>query len=506
MRRFSHDHKHKKKKKKNGRLHLYVLVVCFTLLGNASALAQAINLAIPADPDSFDPTKTVAAATGEIAFNIYEGLVKATPTGEVEGALASSWTIDESKTVYTFYLREALFHDGSSVTVDDVIHSLTRAMDPKEAVRASELSMVKELRALEGAVQIRLKEPHGAFLYTLSEIFAAIYPAHATGLNRHPIGTGPYMLQEWRPNQFLLLKRFNNHWSGKTPYFSEAKFLITPDENSMVLNLKAGRVDVIPRLETSVLHQVENHPRIRVLSYPMNTVQVLAINNARPPFNDWRVRKALALGVNQDEIILGAAWGHGVELHSALSPAMAEFYNDQLAQINAYDPQRAKDLLKEANQGDLHLTLALPANYPLHVQTGELVAEQWKAIGVQVDLEIMEWGTWLEQVYTQRDYDVSIIGLAGRLDPHAILVRYTTGNSRNFFNFTDPGYDQLIVEGLKNVGEQRRQAYEGAQQILAEKIPGIFVMDPPQLVAMNKEIKGWQYYPVYVVDLASLYE
>ena len=480
------------------------MIMIFAMGGVASA--QVLNIAIPQDPDSFDPVKTVAAATGEVAFNIYEGLVKATPEGEVEGALATHWTVNDAGTVYTFYLREAFFHDGTQLTADDVVSALNRARDPEIAVRAGELSMIEHVQPIKGGVQIDLHAPNGAFIYTLTEIYASIYPAHADDLARNPVGTGPYKLQEWAPNQQLELRRFNQHWSGEIPYFEQANFMIIPDENSMVLNLKAGRVNLIPRLEVAVLHQVENDPNLAVVSSPMNLVQVFSINNARPPFDDLRVRKALALGVNREEILHGAAWGHGTLLDSALSPSMAGFYNDSLAGVNPYDPQRAKELLKEAGQEDLRLTLTLPANYPLHVQAGELVAEQWKALGIQVNLQIVEWGTWLERVYTQRDYDVSVIGLAGRLDPHAILVRYTTGNSRNFFNFSNARYDQLIQIGLRTVGSERRAAYFEAQEILANELPGVFVMDPPQLAVMTRGIRGFKSYPTYVVDVASLYK
>lgn len=480
------------------------LVILFALGGTVTA--QVLSVAIPQDPDSFDPTRTVAAATSEVAFNIYEGLVKATPHGEVEPALASRWTVDENGTRYTFYLREAVFHDGSPVTVHDVVNSLNRARDPELAARAGELSMIKAVTGLEGAVQIDLHEPNGAFIYLLTEVYASIYPAGAEDLSRHPVGTGPYYLADWRPNQQLTLRRFDQHWSGQQPFFAQVNFLIIPDENSMVLNLKAGRVQLIPRLEVSVLHQVQNSPGIKVQASPMNLVQLFAINNARPPFNDLRVRRALALGLNREEILLGAAWGEGVLLDSALSPAMGGFYHDQLSEINPYDPQRAKELLREAGQENLRFTLTLPANYPLHVQAGELAAQQWEQLGLEVDLQIVEWGTWLERVYSQRDYDVSIIGLAGRLDPHAILVRYTTDSSRNFFNFSNSRYDELIELGLRADGEERRAIYLEAQEILARELPGIFIMDPPQLAVMSAEIKGWRSYPIYVVDLASLYQ
>lgn len=489
------------------RIIILGFVLCLILGGwAAGGSAQVLNIAVPTDPDSFDPTQTVAAATGEIAFNIYEGLVKATPSGGVEGALASHWEIDESKTVYTFYLRQAQFHDGSPVTPADVVQALNRARDPQIAARAGELEVIQAVTPWEGGVRIELKRPHGAFLYTLAEVFAVIYPAGAENLARQPLGTGPYYLEEWRPNQYLALRRFPQHWSGQEPYYDQVFFRIIPDENSMVLNLKAGRVDLIPRLEVSVLHQVQGDPRLQVFSAPMNLVQVLALNNKRAPFQDPRVRRALALAVNKEEILLGAAWGQGEILHSGLSPAMAEFYNPNLAEINPYDPQKAQALLEEAGQENLNFTLVLPANYPLHIKTGELVAEQWKRIGLEVELQIVEWGTWLERVYNQRDYAASLIGLAGRLDPHAILVRYESSNSRNFFNFADPRYDQLMAEGLEAVGEERVRVYWEAQRILAQEAAAVFLMDPPQLAVLSSRIKGWKYYPTYVVDVAGLYE
>ena len=119
-----------------------MMLLVFGIAG--PSFAQSLSIAIPQDPDSFDPIQTVAAATSEVAFNIYEGLVKATPDGSVTGALATHWTVDETNTIYTFYLRDALFHDGSPVNVADVVNSLNRARDPELAVRASELSMIKE--------------------------------------------------------------------------------------------------------------------------------------------------------------------------------------------------------------------------------------------------------------------------------------------------------------------------------------------------------------------------
>ena len=204
------------------KINLYLVVaISLILLSSGVSAARVINVAVPTDPDSFDPTRTVAAATSEIAFNIYEGLVKASPSGEVIPALAEAWTIDEGNTIYTFYLREAYFHNGSPVTAADVVNALNRARDPELAVRAGELAVIKEVSEVDGAVRIELHEPHGAFLYTLAEIFAVVYPKDVHDLARRPIGTGPYYLVNWIPNQELKLRRFDRHWSGKTPYYDD---------------------------------------------------------------------------------------------------------------------------------------------------------------------------------------------------------------------------------------------------------------------------------------------
>jgi peptide/nickel transport system substrate-binding protein len=484
-----------------------VLVGLLLVLALANtAMATSLNVAIYADPDTFDPTRTVSAATVEIAFNIYEGLVKAAPDGSVIGALATHWEVSDDQLTYKFHLRDALFHDGTRVTVNDVVNALDRARDPEVSARAGEFATVEGVWADGDTVVIRLSQPNAAFLYTLAEINAVVYPEGAEGLAAMPIGTGPYKLVEWRPNQYVRVQRFAEHWSGEELYYDDVTFRIIPDQNSAVLNLRSGDVDLIPRMEASVYHQIEHDPQLKVIAGPMNLVQILAVNNQRPPFNDVRVRQALAMAVNRDEIVFGAAWGYAKPLFSGLSPAMPVFFNDELQAVNPYDPERAKKLLQEAGAEDLKFTLILPSDYPLHVQTGEIAAQQWESIGIDVDIELMEWGTWLDRVYTQRDYDVSIIGLAGRLDPHAILVRYESSNSRNFFNFTSAEYDALIAQGLAAQGEERAEIYRKAQEILAKEAAGVFVMDPEQLAAMRKEIQGWQHYPIYVVDLASLYE
>lgn len=472
----------------------------------AFAADEVLNIAVPTDPDNFDPTRSVAAATAEIAFNIYEGLVKSTPDGQITGALASEWEIDSTQTVYTFYLREAYFHNGQKVTAADVVNALNRARDPEISQRASNYTAISVVYADgEDRVIVELSEPYSPLIYELTELAAAVYPKDAEGLDNKPIGTGPYQLVEWRPNQYIKLSRFDQHWSGQTPYFSEVYFRVIPDYNSAVASLRTGNVDLIPRLEAAFLHLVDGIPGIKVHADPMNLVQLLAVNNDHPVLGDVRVRQAIAMAINRDEIVIGAAWGQAEPIYTGLSPAMPAFYNFDSNKILPYDPDRAVALLKDAGYSKLQLTMTLPSAYPLHVQTGEIIADQLRRVGIDVKIEIIEWGTWLEQVYTQRDYELSIVGLTGKLDPHSILNRYVSGNSRNFTNFNSPEFDQLINQGVNAAAETRSEIYQQAQAIMTEQVAGVFIMDPHQLNVMDADIKGWHSYPVYVVDLAALY-
>lgn len=471
-----------------------------------SASDSIINIAVPTDPDSFDPTRSVAAATVEMAFNIYEGLVKPTSDGEVIGALASHWEIDESQTVYTFYLREAYFHNGKQVTTDDVVNAINRARDPQIGQKSSEYRVIQSVSAEGNTVVIKLSAPHSPFIFELADLAMAIYPKEATGLANGPIGTGPYKFVEWRPNQYVKLTRFSEHWSQEEPYFQDVYFRIMPDDNSAILSLKTGFIDLIPRLDASLLHQVSGDSRIQVLASPMNLVQLLTINNQRPPLDNLKVRQAIALAIDREEIIIGAAWGNGEPIYTGLSPAMSKFYNDSLTDALPYDPVRARELLVEAGYDQIELTFYLPAQYSLHVNTGEIIAEQLSKIGIHAKIEIIDWGTWLDKVYTQRDYELSIVGLTGKLDPHSVLNRYTSDSSRNFFNFSNDEYDQLIAQAVTAEADLRIGLYNKAQEIMTEQVAGAFIMDPSQLVITKQGIKGWENYPIYVIDVATLYK
>ncbi|HBI56555.1 MAG TPA: ABC transporter substrate-binding protein, partial [Firmicutes bacterium] len=202
----------------------------------------------------------------------------------------------------------------------------------------------------------------------------------------------------------------------------------------------------------------------------------------------------------------GAGWGKGTAIGSNLTPAMGPWYID-LTDMYPYNPEKAKELLTEAGYPPgFSATLHLPAPYPLHRNAGEIIADQLEAVGIKLKLEVIEWGTWLEQVNANRDYELTVVGFTGRLDPHTMLNRYQSQSGRNISYFNNPEYDELLVQGLEETDPAARvEIYQQLQTILAQEASNVYIMDPSQIAVMSRDLKGWANYPVYVLDLAPLY-
>lgn len=489
---------------------ILLTVLSLTIAGCAtSGTSDSITVAIPTDPDGFHPHQSVAAATSEIAFNIYEGLVKAAPDGSITPALATDWDISQDGLHYTFYLRDNVkFHNGREMQAEDVVYSLNRLRDPQITSRAQDFSAVEMIEAVEdNTVIITLSRPDAVFLALLTEFSASIYPPEAEEqLSTQPVGTGPFSLTSWEPNNELVLTRFEEYWDVQLPLLDEVILKVIPEPTTAVNSLRTGHVDLIPRLEPDYLHLVENDPGLKIIDSPMSLVQLLSINNARAPFNDIRVRQALNHAINREQIIQGAAWGKGTPVGSNLSPAMDSWYVDLTGHF-PYDPSRAQELLVEAGYPNgFSARLALPAPYPLHISAGEIIADQLSQVGIQLTIQVVEWADWLETIYSNRDYDLTVIGFTGKLDPHTVLNRYQSTSSRNFGSFLSEEYDQLLAQGLRETDPgQRLEIYQRLQAILAEQASNVYIMDPNQLAVMGQSIEGWQNYPVYVLDLANLH-
>ncbi|MHB8945123.1 MAG: ABC transporter substrate-binding protein [Bacillota bacterium] len=471
------------------------------------ARKQALRVAINTDPDGLDPYKTVAAATFSLTRNIFDTLVQTDPTGRLGPDLATDWPVSADGLTYTLKLRpDVYFHNGRKMTADDVKWSLDQMRDPKVHKRAADFAAIQDVKVLApDQVAIILKKPSAAFLSNLAMGWAAIVPKEAAAtMSQNPVGTGPFKFIEWKKDQEITLERFNRYFDPKAAKVDRVVFQVIPEAPARLVALKAGTVDVVPNVPPENAKEVQASSDLKLLVEPMNAVQILAINNKKKPFDDVRVRQALALAVDKQAVIDGSVWGYGQPIASHMPPS-SDYYVDLLAQ-HLTEVAKAKALLAQAGLAKgFKTTIVLPEPYMLHRRAGEVIAEQLKAIGVQADLKVIDWPTWLSEVYTKRNYELTVIGHTGRLDPDPWLNRYVSTSGENYMNFSDPEYDQIIAQAAVSTdAAQRKQLYGRAQEILADQAPAVYLQAPAMVIGLNKAVEGWQVYPIDIYDLRGV--
>lgn len=487
-----------------------ILALALPALGGTSN--KGIVIAVPDEPPSLDPTTNAAAAIDQILNqNVYEGLVRVTPTGGIEPALAASFEVSSDGLTYTFHLRqEVLFHNGRPFTATDVAATFTRAMD--EATGHPHPEYYAHIERIETpdpfTATFHLAQVDAAFLSLLALGDSVILPEEIPAdLAHHPVGTGPFSFVAWNLGDHLRLERFVDYYLEGVSSLEEVTFRFIPDAASALAALLAGDVDLVARVPAEIALTVEDDPRFRTIAGPQNLVQLLAINNEREPFSDLRVRQAIAHALDRAAIIEGTMFGYGIPIGSHLTPA-SPYYID-LTGLYPYDPEQARALLTEAGYPDgFAATLTLPQIYEIHVRTGEIIADQLSRVGIDLRIELVEWGQWLSRVYSQADYDLTVIGHIGKLDPGAMLSSYGLSKERYYFRrgYDDPLLNSLLEEGRRTVDEAHRaEIYAQAQEIIARDVVNVFIQDPYQIFVMKQEIAGLQLYPIYLINVTSLF-
>lgn len=470
-----------------------------------------ITIGIPQDLDSLVPSLSQGAGTQEILFNIYEGLIKPDSEGNLVPAVASDYTMSEDGLSYTFTLREGIkFHNGNPVTVADVKYSIDTCagLNGGEPV-ISAFSNVESVETPdEKTIVITLKESSSSFLAILGTVEAAIVPADATDLQTNPVGTGPYRFVSRSLQENVVLQRFDEYW-GEPAHIQDITLKVLADADSIVMNLEGGAVDMVARVSTTQAAELSDN--FEVIEGTMNLVQAVYLNNQVAPFDNEKVRQALCYAVNKQEILDFVSDGKGTPVGSSMFPAFGKYYIDELNDTYTTDLEKAKALLAEAGYADgFSFTMKVPSNYQQHVDTAQVVAEQFKQIGVTANIELIEWETWLSDVYQGRDFEATLVGVdASTLTAGAMLSRFRSDAHNNFMNFNNADYDAAYANALAaeaaSDDEKATEYYKECETILAEAAANVYIQDMCELVAVRKGYAGYTFYPLYIQDFSKLY-
>ncbi len=467
-----------------------------------------VIVGITQDLDSLDPHVALAAGTDEVLFNIFEGLVKVDENGNVNPAVAEKYVISDDAMKYTFTLRDnVLFHNGDTVKVADAVYSLKRcaglddAIDPSVTVESA-FSVIKSIYSTdEKTVVVELKEPNTELIYYLT---CAIIPADYKDQATAPVGTGPFKFTSYSPLHSFVIEKFDKYY-GTPAYLDKVTFRIYANNDAAFLELLAGKIDLMSSLTIDQANQLKEKYNIEASNY--NLVQAMFLNNSVKPFDNVKVRQALCLAVDRNEINKMISDGQGNLIGSGMFPGLATFFAKDLVNTYSYNTEKAKQLLSEAGYPDgFSFTLTIPSSYDAHVQTGEIIAEQLKKIGITVKINLVEWSTWLSDVYVGRNFEATIIGLDANLAPNDILKRYNSTASNNFINYKNDAFDKAFSSGINSIStDEKVKYYHECQKLLTEDAASVFIQDPAKLTAVKKGLTGYTPYPVYVLDMAKIH-
>lgn len=457
--------------------------------------------------DSLDPHQTVAAGTREVLFNIFEGLVKPNSDGEMIPAVAEKYELSEDGTTYTFTLREGVkFHNGQTVTAEDVVYSINRCAavpEGQEKPLVAAFSAVKSVEALdEKTVAVTIAQRDLEFI---SYMTAAIIPADYENQDTAPVGTGPFKFVSRTPQQDFVMERFEDYW-GAPAWLDKVTYKICENADALVMNLNGGSIDLCAHLTSAQASQLNQS--FQVLEGTMNLVQAIYLNNQAKPFDNQLVRQALCYAIDRQGIMDMVADGHGTAVGSSIYPAFTKYFLPELVDKYPHDVAKAKELLAQAGYPDgFDMTISVPNNYQPHMDTAEVVAEQLREAGINVTIQPVEWSTWLDTIYNGRQFQATVVGVdAANMTARAMLERFTSDYGKNFINYNNPAYDALFQQAI-NAQDEATQTdlYKQMETMLADTAANVYIQDLCDLVAMRQDLGGLKFYPIYVLDLSTVY-
>ena len=485
-------------------LTLPALAATLQLPALAQSRKDSIVLGMTLEPPGLDPTAGAASAIAEVTlYNIFETLTKINADGSVSPLLAERWEVSPDLRTTTFYLRKGVkFSNGEPFNAQAVKFSFDRAAGEKSTNKDKRtFAAMESVRAVdEYTLVIVNKEPDPDFPFLMGQGTAIIVEPKSADTNAaRPVGTGPYVLDGWAKGSSITLKASPSYRAPGALKIRRATFRFISDPAAQVASVLSGDVDAFVRVTPRGLNQFKSNPRLQTVVAGSRAKTVLAINNAKKPLNDVRVRRAISMAIDRKAVIAGAGDGFGVPIGSHYVPGAAGYIDT--TGVNPYDIEKAKALLKEAGvTTPLELTLVLPPP-PYARQGGEVIVAQLAKIGIVAKVQNVEWAQWLANTYGgPKNYDLTIISHVEPFD----LANFTKADY--YWGYNNPKFNALYdkIKTTPNVAERNKLLGE-AQKMLADDAVLAWLYQPQWVTVAKRGLNGlWKDMPIFVNDLSAL--
>jgi len=484
-------------------------------VGLVSALALAASMglahaksdivvAMQLEPPHLDPTSAAAGAIDSVLYsNVFEGLTRFGPDGSVNPGLAESWEISEDGKTYTFKLLDGVkFHDGTEMNAEDVKFSLNRARaDDSQNAQKPLFAGIQTVEVVDPlTVKVTLMEPDGNFLFNMAWGDAVIVAQESIAdIKTNPVGTGAFKFADWVQGDRIDLEKNADYW-GEPAKLDKVTFKFISDPTAAFAAVMAEDVNAFvgfPAPEN--LPQFEADPRLQVLVGSTEGETILAMNNKLPPFDNVKVREAVAHAISREAIIDGAMFGYGTPIGTHFAPHNPDYVD--LTADSQYDPELSKKLLAEAGHGDgFTTTLKLPP--PSYARRGgEIIAAQLRAVGIETEITNLEWAQWLEQVFKGKDFGLTIVSHTEPMDI-GIYAR-----PDYYFQYDNPDFQKLFADlTAESDPEKRSELLKKAQEMISSDHVNAYLFQLAFPTVANAKIKGlWENQPTQATDLTAVY-
>ncbi|WP_216212506.1 ABC transporter substrate-binding protein [Amycolatopsis aidingensis] len=453
-----------------------------TVGGGESTLAVGFS----AEPKNFDFTTTDGSAIPQaLLYNVYEGLVKLDGSGRIVPLLAKSWTISPDRLRYDFRLHEGVsFSNGAPFTAEDVKFSIERVRTEWTVSLKSAMDVVDHVEVVGPAhARVVLNRPSNSWLFSMAGRVGAMFSrTGVSDLASKPVGTGPYLVADRRRGEEIVLRENPDYW-GEDPAYDAVHLKYYADPTALNNALLSNGIDVISAIAApDSVPQFEADERFQVSQGTTNGEVVLAFNNARPPLDDLRVRRALTMAIDREALLATAMAGRGTLIGSMVPPT-DPWYED-LSGYYPHDPDRARALLAAAGATDLSLRLRIP-NLPYAMSSAQVITSQLAEVGVQVTIEPLDFpAVWLQSVFTDHDYDLSII-------QHVEARDITTfGDPDYYWGYDNPRVRELLTEADSGTPEQRIATMREVARTITADAAACWLFLFPNVVAAKKKVTG----------------
>lgn len=451
------------------------------------ASSKQLSVGFSAEPANLDFTRTDGAAIPEaLLVNVYEGLVKLDESGEIVPLLAESWVISDDRKTYTFTLREDVkFSDGADFTAEDVKFSIDRVKSDAWTISLkSYMDVVDSVEVVSPTeAKVTLKAPSNEWLFQMTSRIGAMFSRTGVeNLPTKPIGTGPYVVDEWVRGDSIVMKANPDYW-GEQPALSTVTLKYFKDSTALNNALLSGGIDVISSVQApDALRQFEGDDQYQIIEGTTNGELTMALNSDSPNLEDERVRQAITHAIDKQAVVDTAWAGYGTVIGSMVPPT--DPWYEELTDIYPYDPEKAKQLLAEAGKSNLKLRFRVP-NLPYAVAPAQVVQSQLAEVGIEATIDVLEFpARWLDEVFTKGDFDMSIVA---HVEPHDIP---TFGNPDYYWHYDNPEVQELLAAADTGTEAEQVENMKKVARIIAEDAAAVWLYVLPSLVVADAEVEG----------------